>query len=42
MRAFAAILREEREALPNIAPTLQALGEEVAAGQAATDKFGRA
>jgi patatin-related protein len=40
--AFAAILREEREALPNIAPTLQALGKEVAAGQAAVDEPGRA
>jgi patatin-related protein len=33
MRAFEAILREERDALPHITPTLDALSKEVAAGQ---------
>ncbi len=34
LRAFAAILDEERDALTNIAPTLQKLREEFAAAQA--------
>ena len=34
LRAFAAILHEERDALANIAPTLQKLREELAAAQA--------
>jgi patatin-related protein len=36
MRAFDAILREERAALPHVASTLDALGKEVAAAQAGT------
>jgi patatin-related protein len=40
LRAFAAILDEEREALPHIAPTLEALRKEVQAGTAPGDRQG--